>query len=110
MALSGFFYQRFPDREKHGADSDHTAGTETDSDINAAVYYHRVGTPQSVDVLVMKDPEHPEWMFSASGTEEYVLSLHLMPPTADLPSQWSIRCDDELKRYREVEPAVDRRP
>ncbi|KAK4703563.1 prolyl oligopeptidase, partial [Phenoliferia sp. Uapishka_3] len=66
----GFFYQRFPDREAHGADTEHTAGTETDSDINASVYYHRVGTTQAEDVLVQKDPEHPEWMFGASGTDD----------------------------------------
>lgn len=34
------------------------------------VYYHRVGTTQEQDVLIHKDPEHPEWMFGVGGTEE----------------------------------------
>ncbi|KAM0746501.1 hypothetical protein T439DRAFT_344226 [Meredithblackwellia eburnea MCA 4105] len=66
----GFFYQRFPERKQHGSDSDDKAGTETDRDVNAAIYYHRLGTTQAEDVLVLEDPEHPEWMFSASGTED----------------------------------------
>lgn len=36
------------------------------------VYYHRVGTKQEQDILVLKDAEHPEWMFGAGGTEEWV--------------------------------------
>ncbi|BGP47335.1 hypothetical protein JCM10450v2_003187 [Rhodotorula kratochvilovae] len=66
----GFFYQRFPERQNHGADTDDKAGTETDKDVNAAVYYHRVGTPQSEDILVYKDEANPEWMFSAGMTED----------------------------------------
>lgn len=33
------------------------------------VYYHRLGTQQAEDVLVMKDPENPEWMWSMDITE-----------------------------------------
>ncbi|TDL29150.1 hypothetical protein BD410DRAFT_779479 [Rickenella mellea] len=61
----GFFYQRFDARESHGDATDGKAGTETDQDKNAMLYYHRVGTPQSEDVLVMKDEEHPDWFWSA---------------------------------------------
>lgn len=43
----GFFYQRFPDRETHGSAETDLAGTETDDDKHAMLYYHRVGTPQS---------------------------------------------------------------
>lgn len=73
----GFFYQRFPERAGHGKDTDDTAGTETDKDVDAAVWYHRVGTSQSEDVLVYKDDKNREWMFSADMTEECVLSLLL---------------------------------
>ncbi|BGP07293.1 hypothetical protein JCM10049v2_003124 [Rhodotorula toruloides] len=66
----GFFYQRFPARAEHGADTDDKAGTETDKDVNALLYYHKIGTPQSEDVLVYKDESNPEWMFSAGGTED----------------------------------------
>nr|CRX78967.1 hypothetical protein ls5930a1_00049 [Leucosporidium scottii] len=66
----GFFYQRFAERKEHGGEEDDKAGTETDADLNAMVYYHRVGTKQDQDILVLKDAEHPEWMFGAGGTED----------------------------------------
>lgn len=63
----GFFYQRFPDRQEHGENS---AGTETNADINASLFYHRVGTCQSEDLLVMgPDIKNPEYMYGASCTE-----------------------------------------
>ncbi|CCM03973.1 uncharacterized protein FIBRA_06129 [Fibroporia radiculosa] len=66
----GFFYQRFPSRESHGSANDDVAGTETESDTNAMLYYHRVGTNQAEDVLVYKDESHPEWMWNIEVTEE----------------------------------------
>ncbi|KAI0346955.1 hypothetical protein BDW22DRAFT_1321836 [Trametopsis cervina] len=65
----GFFYQRYPERKSHGAAADTHAGTETDSDMNAMLYYHRVGTPQSEDILVYKDDSNPEWFWSAEVSE-----------------------------------------
>ncbi|KAF9645343.1 hypothetical protein BDM02DRAFT_3149057 [Thelephora ganbajun] len=65
----GFFYQRYPERVSHGDASLGKVGTETTSDIDAELYYHRVGTPQSDDILVIKDPEHPDWMWSVSVSE-----------------------------------------
>ena len=32
------------------------------------MYYHRLGTPQSEDILVYKDPKNPECKFSAEST------------------------------------------
>ncbi|GAA5855758.1 hypothetical protein JCM8547_001672 [Rhodosporidiobolus lusitaniae] len=66
----GFFYQRFPERKEHGEAGEDKAGTETEQDLNAMLYYHRIGTPQSSDILVHSDPSHPDWMFGASGTED----------------------------------------
>ncbi|KAJ3476870.1 hypothetical protein NLI96_g10855 [Meripilus lineatus] len=65
----GFFYQRFADRESHGSAAEDKAGTETESDKNAMLYYHRIGTSQSEDVLVLKDPSNPEWMWGAEISE-----------------------------------------
>ncbi|KIJ56911.1 hypothetical protein M422DRAFT_149708 [Sphaerobolus stellatus SS14] len=59
----GFFYQRFPSREEHGDASEDKAGKETTEDKDAKVYYHKIGTPQSEDILVMEDPEHRDWLF-----------------------------------------------
>lgn len=65
----GFFYQRFPDRGSQGLAPEDQAGIETIDDKNAMVYYHAVGTPQSEDILVLRDAEHPEWMWEASVSE-----------------------------------------
>ncbi|PIL36633.1 hypothetical protein GSI_00322 [Ganoderma sinense ZZ0214-1] len=65
----GFFYQRFADRQSHGSASEDKAGTEIDSDKNAMLYYHKLGTPQSEDILVYKDPSNPEWMWGTQITE-----------------------------------------
>lgn len=65
----GFFYQRFAERQSHGSSEEDKAGTETESDKNATVYYHRIGTPQSEDVLVLKDPSNPEWLWGVEITE-----------------------------------------
>ncbi|KZV73550.1 prolyl oligopeptidase [Peniophora sp. CONT] len=65
----GFFYQRYPDRASHGEATSDKAGTETEGDRDAMLYYHRVGTAQSEDVLVMRDAEHPTYMWHASVSE-----------------------------------------
>lgn len=69
----GFFYQRYPavgSGAKEG-ETETDVGTETDSAVNAAIYYHRVGSSQADDVLVIPaDPTHPEYMFGVSATED----------------------------------------
>ncbi|KAI9208342.1 prolyl oligopeptidase [Polychytrium aggregatum] len=55
----GYFYTSYPKPENVSGDK---AGTETNQNTNAALYYHRIGKPQSEDVLIWKDPEHPQYM------------------------------------------------
>ncbi|EJD00885.1 prolyl oligopeptidase [Fomitiporia mediterranea MF3/22] len=64
----GFFYQRMPARSSHGEAGEDKAGTETDKDENAMLMYHSVGTAQSEDILVLKDAEHPHWMWGPQVT------------------------------------------
>ncbi|OIT27185.1 PREDICTED: prolyl endopeptidase-like [Nicotiana attenuata] len=68
----GFFYSRYP-APNDGESLD--AGTETHANLNHEVYYHRLGTDQSDDILCWKDPENPKCTRSASVTEDgkYVL-------------------------------------
>jgi prolyl oligopeptidase len=35
-----------------------------------SLYYHRIGTAQSADVLIVSAPEHPTWMFGAEVTDD----------------------------------------
>ena len=57
---SGFFYSRYPE-----PDEAFEASLSTQS-----VWFHRVATPQSADILVHEDPEHPSWGFGADVSED----------------------------------------
>jgi prolyl oligopeptidase len=57
----GFFYSRFPEPPK---------GAQLKAKLeNQALYYHKLGTPQSADVRVYARPDHPTW-FVFGGTDE----------------------------------------
>ena len=58
----GFYYSRY----------DEPKGTPSLADTNyhQKLYYHRIGTPQSEDVLVYERPDRKEWGFSPVVTED----------------------------------------
>jgi prolyl oligopeptidase len=59
---SGFYYSRYPAttaEEKFQA-----------LNLNQAVYFHRLGTPQAEDALVYTDPDNPEWGYSADVSDD----------------------------------------
>ncbi len=58
----GFFYSRFPQPEKGAA---FQALNE-----NQTLYYHRLGTPQSEDVLVYRTPANPKWTVGGTVSED----------------------------------------
>ena len=58
----GFMYSRYPEPQK----GDQLKGENKDSKI----YYHKLGTPQSEDVVWYEDPEHPDWMFGAEISDD----------------------------------------
>jgi prolyl oligopeptidase len=57
----GFFYARYPEP---------TGNALTSALANQRLYYHRLGTPQSQDVLVYERPDQPTWGFSPEVTED----------------------------------------
>jgi prolyl oligopeptidase len=59
---SGFYYSRY-------AEPLETAQFK-DENYNHKVYFHRIGTPQSADVLVYERPDHPDWSLNAYATED----------------------------------------
>ncbi len=58
---SGFFYSRY----------DEPKGDELSS-VNyfQKLYFHKLGTPQSADVLIYERPDHKEWGFAGGVTED----------------------------------------
>jgi prolyl oligopeptidase len=98
-AGDGFFYARYPEPpagEKHQAKS-----------LDQMIYYHKLGTPQSDDQLVYRDPEHPEWGFFLGRTDDnryLVLSIsrstdpqnkvYVRPVDAPLDAPWTKLIDD----------------
>jgi prolyl oligopeptidase len=63
----GFYYSRFNEPKEEDA--------LKGENLNNKVYYHKVGTPQSSDILVFEDAEHSGWSFSpdVSDDEKYLL-------------------------------------
>jgi prolyl oligopeptidase len=59
---SGFYYSRFP-APKAG---DSLKGLNQ----GHMVYFHKLGTPQSEDVLVFERPDQPEWYLGAGVSED----------------------------------------
>lgn len=58
----GFFYGRY-NKPKEGEQFQAVR-------VNQKLYYHRVGTPQSEDVLVYQRPDQPNWTFLPKVTED----------------------------------------
>ncbi|WOL07271.1 prolyl endopeptidase-like isoform X1 [Canna indica] len=63
----GFFYCRYP-APKKGHELD--AGTETNINLNHEVYYHFLGTDQSMDILCWTDPEHQKYIYGTYVTDD----------------------------------------
>lgn len=59
---SGFYYSRFPEPPEGAAFQS--------TNLNQAVYFHRIGTPQSEDRLIYATPEQPGWSHSAEVTDD----------------------------------------
>nr|CAB3265146.1 prolyl endopeptidase [Phallusia mammillata] len=60
----GLFYNCYLEQEGK------TDGTETTSNVNQKLFYHRLGTKQSEDVLFAEFPENPNWMSGITITDD----------------------------------------
>jgi prolyl oligopeptidase len=59
---SGFYYSRYPEPGE--------GEKLTGANRNHMLYFHKLGTPQSQDVLVYARPDQPDWGFGATATED----------------------------------------
>ncbi|MGH8631776.1 MAG: S9 family peptidase, partial [Burkholderiales bacterium] len=60
----GFFYSHYPDPPK-----DAKAGVFDDL-ANQKLYYHRLGTAQSADVLIYERPDQPKWFVAGEVSDD----------------------------------------
>jgi prolyl oligopeptidase len=59
---SGFYYSRYPEPE---------SGQQFQSlNLNHAVWLHVLGTPQADDELAYHDPDHPDWNYTPTVTDD----------------------------------------
>jgi prolyl oligopeptidase len=58
----GFFYGRYPE-PKDGEDL-------RASNYFQKLYFHKLGTPQSADQLIYDSPDHKEWQFGSTVTDD----------------------------------------
>ncbi len=58
----GFYYGRFPEPKA----GDDLKGANYDQKL----YYHKLGTPQSEDKLVYERPDHKDWQFHGTVTDD----------------------------------------
>lgn len=92
----GFLYSRFP---QPGAGEQFRA-----RNFDQAIWYHRLGTPQSADVLVYATPERPELGHRADVTSDGRFAVitssmgadnraevHVIALTGSTPSGWQVR-------------------
>jgi prolyl oligopeptidase len=94
----GFFYTRFEEP---------AAGTEYQSlNFNMKVYYHRVGTDQSRDVLVHHRPDHPEWNYFVQVTEDGRYLVITVFQGTD--SKYRVLYKDLREPYGMTVPLIDR--
>jgi len=93
----GFFYSRFDEPQP---------GQEYQSlNLHQKVYYHRLGTPQSEDVLVYARPDQPEWGFIPEVTEDgRYLVLTIYKGTDD---KYRIYYKDLAEPYGQPIPLID---
>ena len=59
---SGFYYSRYDEPARDSKFKD--------TNYYHKLYFHRLGTPQSTDVLVYERPDHKDWNFAGITTED----------------------------------------
>jgi prolyl oligopeptidase len=93
---AGFFYGRFP---APGAGETYQA-----SSAGQAVYYHRLGTPQSADSLVYHRPEQPGWVYGAEVTDD---GRWLVLSVSETTTGNRLYVRDLTDRYAMPRPLID---
>jgi prolyl oligopeptidase len=79
----GFFYNRYPEPPP-GQQYQSAA-------LNQMVYFHKLGTTQEEDQLIYRRPDHPEWGFSVTPTDDNKYLVLSISPSTDPQNQVYVR-------------------
>ncbi|KAJ1504860.1 hypothetical protein HMI54_006528 [Coelomomyces lativittatus] len=91
----GFFYTRYPSVDEKDL------GTETQLNVHAKVYYHRLGTLQKEDKCVFHDPDHPNYRAHVMQTEDgKYLVQSISQSTAPMNLLWIAKYAPEMDLTR----------
>lgn len=75
----GFFYSRYPAPKQDSGNAKTFAALE-----HQKLYYHRLGTPQSEDILIYEMPEQPKWFVGGGTTDDgRYLIVHISRGSSD---------------------------
>jgi prolyl oligopeptidase len=93
----GFFYSRYDEPKE--------ATKLADVNYFQKLYFHKLGTPQSADVLVYDRPDEKEWGFGATTTDDgrYLL----ITATKGTAHKYRIFYKDLSKPDSKVQPLID---
>ncbi len=78
----GFFYSRYDEP---------TGDTLKGTNYFQKLYYHRLGTPQSQDMLIYERPDQKEWLFGGNVTEDGHYLLITISEGTDVKSRVSYK-------------------
>ncbi|WP_436717484.1 prolyl oligopeptidase family serine peptidase [Roseiconus lacunae] len=92
---SGFFYSRY-DAPEEGAEL-------TGTNENQKMYFHRLGTTQDNDPLILARPDNPKWGFSPSVTDDgRFLVIHNWKGSEPKSQIFIKRLDQESAEVKEL--------
>jgi prolyl oligopeptidase len=93
----GFYYSRY--------DEPKAATALADVNYYQKLYFHRIGQPQGADKLVYERPDHKEWGFAGSVTDDgHYLVITV---SKDTSSRYQILYQDLTKPGSPVRPLID---
>ncbi len=95
----GFFYCRLPEPKE----GDALKGESK----NSMVYYHKVGTAASEDILIHKDDLHPDWLFNAEVTDDKQWLLLSITESTTGNALYAIPMEDVFKPTKSILKLID---
>jgi prolyl oligopeptidase len=83
LSNSGFYYHRYPEPAK--------GELHQSSALNQMVAFHKMGTKQADDKIVYRRPDHPDWNFGVTPTDDGKYLVLNISPSTDPQNQVLVR-------------------